>query len=325
MKQQDFEDQHEAQWQRMDALLLALKNRKASGATPHELSAFPQNYRQICHHLALARARQYAPCLIDRLEGLVLAGHQYLYRARAFSLGQIVRFIGVEFPLLVRAEARLVLLSFALLYLPALIMGITVQDAPQMIYTLLDHESLVEMESMYAPSVGHVGRERESDTDFMMFGYYIKNNIGISFQTFAGGLVYGIGSIFYLVYNGLFFGGIAGHLTRMGYGVTFYPFVVGHGAFELTAIALSGAAGLKMGLALLVPGRKTRLGALGDASRISVRIMYGVAGMLLIAAFLEAFWSSSQSVMPVVKYSVGAALWLGVAAYFLLLGRRRAA
>lgn len=325
MKQQDFEDQHEKQWQQMDALLQTFKKRKNRGSTPHELGKFPQNYRQICHHLALAKERQYAPYLIDRLEGLVLTGHQYLYRARAFSLAQILHFVGVEFPALVRAEARLVLLSFALLYLPALIMGMAVQYAPQMVYTMLDHSSLVEMESMYAPNVGHIGRERESDTDFMMFGYYIKNNIGISFQTFAGGLVYGIGSIFYLVYNGLFFGGIAGHLTRMGYGVTFYPFVVGHGAFELTAIALSGAAGLKMGLALLSPGRKTRLGALSDASRISIRIMYGVAGMLLIAAFLEAFWSSSQNVMPIVKYSVGAVLWLGVAAYFLLLGRRRAA
>ncbi|MBT9569481.1 MAG: stage II sporulation protein M [Thiobacillus sp.] len=326
MKQQEFEARHDAHWRTLEQLLSTLKkNRKTPGAAAGDLAGFPQRYRQLCHHLALARERRYAPYLIDRLEALVLDGHQYLYRARNVSSSSALKFIGVTFPSLVRAELRLVALALALLYLPAVAMGLAVHYAPEMVYTLMDPHQAAEMESMYDPAAAHIGRERASDTDFMMFGHYIKNNIGISFQTFAGGLVYGIGSIFYLVYNGLFFGGIAGHLTRLGYGTTFYPFVVGHGAFELTAIALSGAAGLKIGLALLLPGRKTRLGALGDAAQISMRIMYGVAGMLLIAAFIEAFWSSSQAVVPAVKYAVGGLLWLGVASYFVWAGRVRAA
>lgn len=326
MKQQDFETQHDAQWQALERLLQSLKQRKKRpGEAPVDLAGFPQRYRQVCHHLALARERSYAPYLIDRLEGLVLDGHQYLYRARNFSASSALHFVGVTFPSVVRAEGRLVLLALALLYVPALAMGLAVHFAPEMVYTLMAPQQAVEMESMYDPAAAHIGRERASDTDFLMFGHYIKNNIGISFQTFAGGLVYGVGSIFYLVYNGLFFGGIAGHLTRLGYGTTFYPFVVGHGAFELTAIALSGAAGLKIGLALLWPGRKTRVGALRDAAQISMRIMYGVAGMLLIAAFIEAFWSSSQTVAPPVKYAVGGLLWLGVASYFIWAGRARAA
>lgn len=327
MKQQDFEIQHEALWQRMENLLAVLnKQRKTKQSQPSmDMGAFPQYYRQICHHLALARERQYATYLIDRLDRLVLDGHQHLYRARSFFLSQALHFIGVGFPALIRAEARLFWLSFALLYLPALLMGFALQYAPQMVYTMLDHHSLVSIESMYNPNASHIGRERQSDGDFLMFGHYIKNNIGISFQTFAGGLLYGLGSIFYLVYNGLILGTVAGHLTRIGYGTTFYPFVVGHGAFELTAIVLSGAAGLKMGLALLSPGSKTRLSALREAAQISIRIVYGVVGMLLIAAFLEAFWSSSQAIAPAVKYIVGTLLWLGVAAYFLFMGRQRAA
>ena len=69
----------------------------------------------------------------------------------------------------------------------------------------------------------------------MMFGYYIKNNIGISFRTFAGGMLFGLGSVFFLVYNGLAIGATAGHLTQAGFASTFYPFVAGHGSFELTA------------------------------------------------------------------------------------------
>jgi hypothetical protein len=53
--------------------------------------------------------------------------------------------------------------------------------------------------------------------------------------------------------------------------------------------------------------------------------MYGAAGMFLIAAFIEAFWSPLIFFPPVTKYLVGAILWLVVASYFLLAGRGRAA
>nr|WP_330178548.1 hypothetical protein [Candidatus Vondammii sp. HM_W22] len=43
-------------------------------------------------------------------------------------------------------------------------------------------------------------------------------------------------------------------MTRIGYQDTFWPFISGHGAFELTAIVTCGAAGLILahGLLLLV-------------------------------------------------------------------------
>ena len=51
-----------------------------------------------------------------------------------------------------------------------------------------------------------------------MFGFYIRHNIGIAFQCFAGGLFAGIGSLFYLIYNGAIIGAVAGYLTERGHG-----------------------------------------------------------------------------------------------------------
>jgi uncharacterized membrane protein SpoIIM required for sporulation len=107
----------------------------------------------------------------------------------------------------------------------------------------------------------------------------------------------------------------------VGYGETFWSFVIGHGAFELTAIALSGAAGLKLGWALLAPGSLSRGEALRVAAKTSVRLIAGVIIFLLIAAFIEAYWSSMSWPAPLTKYLVGAALWVLVAAYLLLAGR----
>ena len=101
----------------------------------------------------------------------------------------------------------------------------------------------------------------------MMFGFYIRNNIGVAFQCFAGGLFAGLGSLFFLAYNGAFGGAVAGYLTERGLSSTFYSFVATHAAFELTAIVLSGAAGLKIGHALLAPGRRTRVQSLVIATR----------------------------------------------------------
>jgi uncharacterized membrane protein SpoIIM required for sporulation len=174
---------------------------------------------------------------------------------------------------------------------------------------------------MYNPANRTLGSARESDTNWQMFGFYISNNIGVSFRTFASGLAYGVGSIFFLFYNGLIFGAVAGHLTNVGFTETFFTFVIAHGSFELTAIVISGAAGIKMGYNLLNPGNRTRLDALKQAGAIAIRLVYGVIVMLVIAAFIEAFWSSNNVLLPWQKYLVGGALWLVVIAYLSLSGR----
>ena len=153
-----------------------------------------------------------------------------------------------------------------------------------------------------------------------MFGYYIRNNIGISFQCFAGGIFFGAGSLFFLGFNGLFSGALAGYLTARGLAGTFYPFVATHSVFELTAVVLSGAAGLRLGHALLSPGRHTRLQALKLAGSEAIVIVYGVIAMLLVAAALEAFWSSASD-PATAKFAVAALSWAAVFAWLTLQGR----
>lgn len=323
MNQQDFERQHAAYWQETEALIdsLAQSQRRNFGAA----GEFPQRYRRVCQHLALARERQYTGYLIERLNQLMLRGHQHLYGARAGFISPILDFIGAVFPALIRREWRLFWLAFGLFYGPALLMGWAVYERPEMSYTLMSPGQVTQMEAMYQPDAPHIGRERGADNDFHLFGVYIWNNIRIGFQTFASGIFFGVGSIFYLLYNGLYIGAVAGHLTQVGYTATFWPFVSGHGAFELSAIVLSGMAGLKLGFALLAPGRRTRLEALRVAAKVSIKVIYGVIGMLVIAAFIEAFWSASTLIGPTVKYSVAGVLWALVGLYFLLLGRGHAA
>ena len=110
-----------------------------------------------------------------------------------------------------------------------------------------------------------------------------------------------------------------------GLATNFFSFTSGHSAFELTAICLSGAAGLKIGYALVAPGLLTRGAALRAAAADAVTLVAGVAGMLLIAAGIEAFWSPRTFLPPEVKYALGGVMWLLLLLYFVFAGRERAA
>jgi uncharacterized membrane protein SpoIIM required for sporulation len=166
---------------------------------------------------------------------------------------------------------------------------------------------------------------RTAETDWLMFGFYIRNNISVAFQCFAGGLFAGIGSLFFLAYNGAFAGAVAGYLIERGLSPQFFSFVVTHSAFELTAIVLSGAAGLRIGYGLIAPGRLTRVDSLVRATREAVVLLYVASAMLLLAAAIEAFWSSARWMPLGIKYGVAAICWAAVIGYFARQGRRRAA
>ncbi len=321
----EFERRYGPTWDRLDALLGWLNAGKAR-ITDNKWSAeaVPPLYREVCHHLALARDRGYPAFMIARLNGLVQRTHQVLYRPRTRFWSLAWRYFSIEFPGLLRANRGVMLLATAAFALPLVIVGLLVYVMPEMIYSVMGPGEVGNMERMYNPAGKVIGRERAGDSDFYMFGFYIRNNIGVSFQCFASGLLVGVGSLFYLVLNGLQIGAVSGYLTQIGYGETFWSFVCGHGSFELTAIVISGGAGLKLGFALLAPGPLTRRAALVVAARESARIMYGVVVMLVIAAFIEAFWSSSRWIPVEIKYSVAALLWALVLYYCVFQGRPRA-
>ncbi|WXL24911.1 stage II sporulation protein M [Ectopseudomonas mendocina] len=320
MKQSLFEQVHEQDWRSFSELLDMLEKGKA---LPEQTSRFAAGYRRLCQQLAVAQDRGYSSHLIDRLQHLAMRGHQQFYRHRSPLAGQFLSFILSGFPQLVRAQWRYVTAATLMFFGSLLLMGTLVYSVPELVYSVLPTEQVAEMEKMYDPEARRIGRfsERGSSEDWVMFGFYIMNNIGIAFQTFASGLLFGLGTLFYLLFNGVVIGSVAGHLTQIGFGETFWSFVIGHGAFELTAIALAGAGGLKLGWVLLVPGRLPRGEALRLAAIDGVKLLGGAALFLLIAAFIEAYWSSMTLATPTLKYWVGAALWIVVLSYLLLSGR----
>jgi len=314
MKQADFENKYSEFWQTLEINNLS---------ELHTSDSFPEDYRLVCHHLSLARSRHYSPLLVERLEKLVINAHQLFYKRKSHFITSVLVYFTSGFARAIRKEWRWVMLSSVLFFGTFFGMLISLQYYPDMVYSVISGEQLAQMENMYDPSQAKIGRDRSSGSDFQMFGYYIFNNTGIGLKTFASGLLLGVGSVITLIFNGLTIGGVAGYLTSIGYGVTFWPFVSGHSAMELSAIVLSGAAGFKLGFSIISPGRKSRLLSLRDSAKEAVYIMYGVASMFIIAAFIEAYWSSMSDIPAMFKYTVGVINWVLLLSYFIYVGRFR--
>lgn len=324
MRQRTFETIYQPFWDNFANQLENLENtRKKDKTTTPQKADFPANYQTICQHLAIAEARAYSPLLITRLRQLVQRGHQLLYQHRSNLLQRILQFIDYGFPQNVRAQKGLLITTTLLFYGTGLLAALINIFFPDFIYLFMSPYDVQALERMYDPALEWVGplSRRGSDQDWAMFGYYIFNNIGIAFTTFASGLLVCLGTLFYLVYNALIMGLVACHLSLNGYGQTFWPFVITHGAFELTAITLAASAGLKLGLAVLVPKRKTRLDSVRYAASQAINLVLGAFIMLLIAAFIEAYWSSMNT-SPTIRYLVGTICWILVYSYFLFAGRR---
>ncbi len=314
MRQEHFEAEHGPLWSRLEGWL-----RGEPTLAPEEV---PAAFRRLCHHLALAKERRYGVSLNDRLQALALELHQRLYGEGEGGLG-FWAYVARDFPRTVRVEWKLVLLSSLLLFGSWAAAFLLVRRDPDLIHLVLSPAQAAEFARMYDPAAKETFGATGPMRDVAMFGFYIWNNIGIDFQIFASGLVLGIGPVFSLLFNGVQGGAVMGHLTNLGHISTFYGFISGHSSFELIGAALSGAAGLRLGLGLIHPGRRRRIEALKEAGRRGARLLMGAALLTFIAAGFEGFWSANQVVPWKAKVAVGLCFWVMLLAYFAFAGRKR--
>ena len=326
MRQEHFIARHQAEWQAFDAWLDARGGRPRRARADRDWrgmddSAVPAAYRRLSQQLGLARRRGYSPQLVERLQALAQRGHDVMYRPPPPRWRRSVEVLLADVPRLVRAERGAMAAALLMFALPLVLSYVAVQVRPELIHTLFEPVQLAQMEAMYDPAASKLGRD--SGEDLQMFGYYVMNNVSIGLRSFASGLLAGIGPVLVLGMNGVMIGGMASHLQGVGLGDPFWRFVAGHGAFELTAIVIAGGAGLRLGLGVLAPGRRRRVDALVEGGRRGARLALGVFAMLVVAAFIEAFWSSIGWIPAAVKFGVGGALWLLVLLWLWRGGRDR--
>jgi len=313
MNRQRFQRSRGDEWKNLNRTVRMLEDKK----TVSEPEVFPKQYQRACRDLALAKYRMYGSAVINPLNELVIRGHRFLYRSRKKGFDTATDFVLHDLPLEVQKEQKLFWFTHLVFWIPFLLLMLAAFYDPQWVYAVLGPAQTSNLEMMYGTNESIGSMRRADGENFKMFGFYILNNIGIDFKIFAGGIAFGLGTVFFLLINGLQMGGATGYMHMAGHTENFYGFVSGHSALELTGMVLSGVAGFKLGLALLNPGNRSRIDALRAAAKIGIRLLIGAAIMTFLAAIIEGFWSAS-GFPPLVKYTVGILGWITLYLYLFI-------
>lgn len=319
MKVSDLLESRRANWRELEQLCATMEGRSRRKMPAPTIVRFSALYRAACADLALADAYQLPPGVVQYLHQLVGRAHNQLYRSRTFNVAAWAELMLVDVPQRLFHDNYL-RLAFVVFWGTFLLSAFLAATRPDFARRVATQEQLVVVEEQFSRPVE--GR-RSSEASFMA-GYYIWHNTGIGLRCFAFGLVFGIGGLYTLVFNAALLGATFGHMSNLPQSENFYHFVTAHGPFELTAVVLSAAAGMRLGFSLVDTRGLARMASLRRAAQEALPVMCAAMILFLLAALIEGFLSPSSAPYwikaLVAVFSAGMLMF-----YFVMLGYPRRA
>ena len=254
------------------------------------LAAFAQRYRAVCGDLSLAKSMRFPSTTTSYLHELVADAHLQLYRSEKFRIRNWVQTILFEVPRrIVRDPCFWISLAvFWGLFLGSLV-GAMLNDG--FAEATVGDSTLRQVELMYSEPVERSTLDGKTGN---MTGFYIFNNAGIGLRCFASGIILGVGSLVTLAFNAVFLGTLFGYMMKSSSSDNFITFVTAHGPFELTAVVLSAAAGLRLGWAIIDTKGQTRMQSLHRTSAQALEVAAVATVLFLLAAYIEGYVSPSE-------------------------------
>jgi uncharacterized membrane protein SpoIIM required for sporulation len=289
-------------WDRLGTLLQQSDQSGLGQLSRAELQEMALLYRQIAADLSVLRQDATARTYATHVNQLLARAHHIIYSGRKTSWRSLFLFLRDEYPIVFRKQLRFVIAS-TLISIAFGLLGAAITTArpefmrhfvgPQMVATMERHQ-------MWTESIVSVAPKESSRI--------MTNNLAVSFVTFASGIVFGVGTIFYLFVNGMMLGVIGAACHQYGMSLKLWSFVAAHGSLELPSILIAGGAGLRLGYAMLFPGSLRWKESVARGGMEATKLVAGIIPLLVIAGTLEGFFSPSHA--PVwLKFTVGAMLF----------------
>jgi uncharacterized membrane protein SpoIIM required for sporulation len=317
-----FRAEREADWQAFDALLNRLEKGSAASLSTDELLRLPVLYRATLSSLSIARATSLDRSLKEYLESLAMRGYFLLYGVREKRSARLLRFFTTDWPAAVRMLWKETLIIAAVLLLGVATSWSMVAGNADWYFQFVSEE----MASGRTPDAsadflkstlghGEDGEDAAKSGLHIFATYLFTHNSRVSITAFALGFAFGVPTIILEYYQGIMLGAMMAVFAGKGLGLEFGGWLAIHGTTELFAAILSGAAGLRIGSAMLFPGATDRLTALATAGRTAGKVMVGVILMLLCAGLLEGF--GRQLITDTgLRYAIGTAMLLLWCVYY---------
>ena len=267
-----------------------------------ELQEMALLYRQIAADLSVLRQDGTAHTYTAHVNQLLARAHHIIYSGRKTNLLTIFRFLRDQYPVIFQRQIGYVLASVIVSVAWGLLGAALTSARPEFMRHFVGPQMIATMErhQMWTESI--VGVEPKASSMIM------TNNLSVSFITFAGGLVFGLGTFFALFQNGMMLGVIGAACHQYGMSLALWSFVAPHGSLELPAILIAGGAGFRLGRAMLFPGELRWKESIARGGIEATELVSGIIPMLVIAGCLEGFFSPSKA--PIwLKFTVGGLLF----------------
>jgi len=289
-------------WDRL-AFLLTRSDQQGVGALSRsELQEVALLYRQVAGDLSVLRRDETARTYTDHVNMLLARAHHIIYSRKKTGWATLFRFLKVEYPAIFQKQRSYVLASLLVSVAWGILGAALTSARPQFMRHYVGPAMIATMEQhkMWTETIVSVAPQETS--------HIMTNNLSVSFLTFAGGILFGLGTFLLLFNNGMMLGVIAAACHQYGMSVALWSFVVPHGSLELPAIIIAGGAGFRIGRAMLFPGGYRWKESVARGGIDASRLVSGVIPMLVVAGCLEGFFSPSHA--PVwLKFTVGGLLF----------------
>jgi uncharacterized membrane protein SpoIIM required for sporulation len=152
--------------------------------------------------------------------------------------------------------------------------------------------------------------------------FLFTHNSQIAIFSFALGFAFAVPTVLLILYNGLMLGAFYAVFAAKGLGSNLTAWLMIHGTTEIFAICISGAAGIRIGMAIAFPGQAPRTDAAVQAGRIAATAMAGTVIMLAVAGLLEGVGRQTIN-NDAMRMLIGSAALIGWLAYFYAWPARR--
>ena len=308
-------------WHELERLVDRMSRRQLGRPVPAEVLRLGELYRGVCTDLMLAESHDLPRDTVAYLHSLVGRAHNVLYQARGFRFRDWGKILFEAAPRRLRADPAL-RLGAAVFVVSFLISGLLAAARPEFARRVIGEQGLEQMEHMYSSPSDSAQENGASRDDTLMAGFYIQHNASIGLRSFVWGILFGVGSLWQLLSNGIGLGAVFGHMAVSPYAANFFSFVTAHSSFELTALVFAGAAGLRMGWGLIDTQGQTRVGSLRREALNALPALSASVVLFVLAAFVEGYISASA--LPYwAKAYVALLSALLILAYLTLAGRER--
>ncbi len=257
---------------------------KNASLNPEELTVI---YLDLTDDLSYALTYYPDSQLTVYLNELAGMAHRKIYKTKKESGSAIKRFYLHDFPLMFYKYRKYLLFSF-LIFTIFVLIGIYSTSKNADFARWIMGNAYVDMTLENIKKGDPMAVYKQANEVDMFLGITI-NNIKVALYTFMMGLLFGLGTLYYLMRNAIMLGSFQYFFYDQGVFWDSVRTIWIHGTIEISVIIIAGAAGFIMASGILMPGTYTRRYAFKQKARDGLKVMISTIPSFIIAGFLEGF------------------------------------